>query len=137
VENRHSLDRWPLVYLAVFAWGIVGCGGGPQTFQVTGKVTFQDKPVDQGLINFRSSNGTLYGGGLQQGGLYECVLPLGDFEVRIDAPVPLPNGWKEGDPLPVNPRRLVPLKYANFRSAGLKATVSAEPSSHEIHFELK
>lgn len=114
-----------------------GCDGGPAVYDVAGRVTYQGEAVDSGTINFRSDDGKLYGGGLQANGQYEYRLPQGEYAVRIDAPTPLPSGWKEGDPLPTDARRLAPLKYASFRSSGLTALVSADANSHSIDFELK
>ena len=130
-KQRLTLSAWALLFCV-----LVGCDSGPQTHRVSGQVTFQGKPVDQGLINFRGEDGSLYGGALEQDGEYECRLPAGEFDVRIDAPAPMPPGWKEGDPLPRRPQRLAPLKYANFRSAGLRATVSSDPDTHRIDYEL-
>lgn len=116
---------------------VIGCGEGSNTFNVSGKVTYQGTAVEQGTINFRNAEGKLFGGGLQSGGEYEFDLPKGDYQVRIDAPAPMPVDWKEGDPLPTGTKRLAPMRYANFDSSGLTTKVTEDASSHSVDFELK
>lgn len=114
-----------------------GCGDNPNAFSVSGKVTYQGKPIEQGTINFRSADGKLFGGGLQAGGDYEFDLPPGDYQVRVDAPEPMPSDWKEGDPLPTGKKRLAPMRYANFDSSGLTINVTQDADSRNFDFELR
>jgi len=85
-----------------------GCGSGGATVHVSGKITFQDKPVTSGLINFLPASGRPLGGGIQADGTYQYQLPPGEYKVRIDTPPAIPAGWKEGDPPPKMGPRQVP-----------------------------
>jgi hypothetical protein len=51
------LRRWALVKVAALAVvGIVGCGSGPKTYPVKGKVVFKGgEPVTDGRIQFQST----------------------------------------------------------------------------------
>lgn len=100
-------------------------------------MTYQDQVIGQGTINFRAADGALYGGGLSSDGTYSYQLPSGQYQVRVDAPAPIPSGWKEGDPMPTGVNRLAPLKYANFGSSRLTATISDDPSSHKLDLQLR
>lgn len=135
--TMHWSPGWLATGAACVLLQLVGCGGGTATNIVTGKVTYQGNPIPQGTINFRAADGKLFGGGLSADGGFEFELPDGDYEVRVDAPAPMPSGWKEGDPLPTNHKRLAPLKYANFGSSGLIASISADPSTHQLDFGLE
>ena len=111
-----------------------GCGGGDAS-SLTGAVTIKGAPVTTGIIGFRKEGAPLAGGPIGADGTYSVSLPPGEYKVRIDAPAPLPPGWKEGQPLPPATARLVPESYANFDTSGLTATVTGE-SSQKIDFAL-
>jgi hypothetical protein len=113
-----------------------GCGNGPSTVAVTGKVTYQGKPVVDGLINFRANGQPLLGGSTNADGAYEFDLPVATYQVRIETPPKLPQGWKEGDPPPKMGPRQVPEKFGSFSTSGLTATVTDEAGSQEVNFNL-
>lgn len=137
ILNQHRNYLCWAFAVSVSCLSLAGCGDDSAGHAVSGKVSFQGQPIDQGTINFRATDGSLYGGGLGADGSFEYELPSGDYQVRIDAPAPMPSGWKEGDPMPSGDKRLVPLKYANFGSSGLSASISDDPSSHQIDYQLK
>jgi hypothetical protein len=114
---------------------VVGCGGGADTTTVAGKITFNGQSVTRGIINFQAEGSRPIGGGIASDGTYSVELPPGQYKVRIDAPPAVPEGYREGDPLPPLGPRLVPEKYANFNSSGLTATVTAD-GSQSIDFNL-
>lgn len=113
--------------------GLSGCSGGGAS-SLSGAVTVKGVPVTAGVIGFRKEGAPMAGGPIGADGSYSVTLPPGEYKVRIDAPAPLPPGWKEGQPLPNLPR-LVPESYANFDTSGLTATVTGE-SSQKVDFAL-
>lgn len=115
---------------------LVGCGGGTGGSTVRGKITYQGKQVTSGLINFKGAQAQPLGGAIMPDGTYEFVLPPGDYQVRIDAPPELPEGLKEGDPIPKLGPRLAPEKFADFNSSGLTLTVTGE-KSQQADFALQ
>ena len=137
---QQSLDMpswYRLASLAVVLGIAIGCDTGPTTFSVSGTVTYKGQPLKSGLINFKEPRGRPLGGGIRPDGTYEFDVPAGEYQVRIDAPAPLPEGHQPGDPLPQGVERLAPLKYASFGSSGLSATVRAEGGAQTIDFELE
>lgn len=114
--------------------GLLGCSGGDAS-SLTGAVTIKGAPVTTGVIGFRREGVPVAGGPINADGSYSVTLSPGEYKVRIDAPAPLPPGWKEGQPLPPATARLVPENYANFDTSGLTATVTGE-SSQKVDFAL-
>jgi hypothetical protein len=123
-----------LALLALPLLVAAGCGGGDPT--VSGKITFNGKPVTDGIINFQAKGSKPLGGGINSDGMYTFELPPGEYQVRIDAPPPYPPGWKEGDPLPPLGPRPVPEKYASFNSSGLKANITGNEDPQTVDFVL-
>jgi hypothetical protein len=132
--QRRYRNRFLLI--ALFSSTVVGCNRGLATKNVTGTITYQNKPVTSGLINFLPEKGRPLGSGIQSDGTYSVKLPPGKYQVRIDAPAPPPEGFKEGMPMPKLAAPLVPEKYANFASSGLTATIEEQGSSQQVDFKL-
>lgn len=53
---KHCLFTGSLL-LTLFVTFLSGCGGGPKVVEVTGTVTYQDKPVSNLLVHFKPENG--------------------------------------------------------------------------------
>jgi hypothetical protein len=120
----------------------LGCGSsGPEMASVSGKVTYQGKPVPKGTIAFVATdpsrpNAT---GQLDANGFYRLQTresndgaELGDYDVTI---------YSHEEPIlqyipkvPVKPQRLSPAKYENPKTSGLKRTVKS--GSNTFDFEL-
>lgn len=128
--------RLRFVAIAVVSLALVGCGsagGGGTT--VKGAISYKGAAVTSGVINFLKQGATPLGGAISSDGTFEFVLPPGEYQVLINAPAPLPAGWKEGDPLPTAPP-LVPEKFASFGTSGLTASVGAE-SPQQVDFAIQ
>jgi hypothetical protein len=121
----------PLTVVVLF----VGCGDGVATTAVQGSITFNGKPVTFGVINFKPAQGQPLGGEIRSDGTYQFELPPGEYQVRIDSPPKMPEGYKEGDPLPKLGPPQVPAQYANYGTSGLTATVGAD-SPQQLDFNL-
>ena len=115
----------------------VGCGGS-DLVSVKGKVTYDDKPVSSGTINFVSDNGSSYGN-LKPDGSYELMtikpgdgaLP-GTYKVTVVAMQDQGNVLPEArNPLPPP---TVPLKYTSLATSDLTAKV--EKKNNLIDFNL-
>ena len=116
---------------------LAGCGSSDSGHLVSGRVSYEEQPVGQGTINFRSTDGKLFGGGLGSDGSFSYRLPNGTYQVRVDAPAPIPADWKEGDPIPTGGKRLAPLKYATFGSSRLTVNITDTPESHQLILKLE
>jgi hypothetical protein len=124
---------------------IVGCGESiefPETFPVSGKVTYKGEPVPKGTITFQPDEGQAAVGEIQSDGTYKLstfgegdgALP-GHHRVFVIAntadPTKIPGsspGWKP-------PKDLVPKKYNKLETSGLQANVEKGPT--EVDFDLK
>ena len=131
-----------LVVLSFASWGCGGARGKmPELGKVNGKVTYNGKPVTKGTVSFvptspgrRNATGTL-----DPNGYYKLQTEtagdgaeLGDYDVTIfshDEPI---LDYKPK--VPVKPQPLVPTKYENPKTSGLKRTVKS--GSNTFDFEL-
>ena len=129
----------------------VGCAGG--TADVTGKVTYEGKPVGYGNVIVISSDGEAKYGPLQSDGSYRVTaVKFGEAKVAVSSPpppgaVPAPKGGREGaegedkipaglTPPPVDQELLkrwfaIPTKYADPTKSGLTVNVG-EKSPYDI-----
>jgi len=131
-----------LVVLACASLVPVACGStGPNMARVTGKVTYQGKPVPKGSVTFVS---TAEGGRNATGQLD----PEGNYTLQTEQPG---DGALVGDYLvtiyahdepildyipkkPIPPKILTPTKYEKVETSGLKATVKS--GSNKFDFDL-
>jgi hypothetical protein len=134
------------VYLGALALAVstlAGCGrGGPEMARVSGKVTYQGKPVVKGTIAFLpvAPGGRAATGEIGPDGSYRVQTEepndgaqLGEYRVTIsahDEPV-----LDYTPRVPVQPKLLVPAQFENPETSGLKKTV--ERGSNVFDFDLK
>jgi hypothetical protein len=123
----------PRALLCTAALLAAGCGGDAMT-TVSGNITYNGKPVTNGLINFQPAQGKTYGGPIASDGSYSYEIPPGEYRVRIDAPGPAP-AWEEGQPEPKPVPRLAPEKYADYKTSGLTAKVT-DAGDQTVDFKL-
>jgi hypothetical protein len=119
----------------------LGCGGGPEMAGVSGRVTYNGKPVSKGTISFVSTdpdrpNAT---GQLDANGRYRLQTHepgdgarLGDYDVTIYTHQEERLQYVPKTPQKVE--RLTPEKYENPKTSGLKRTVKS--GSNSIDLEL-
>jgi hypothetical protein len=128
--------RFLIVALSLF---LVGCGGGDQgRYTVTGKVTFQGQPVEQGEITFEDpAAGQVNSSPLGSGGSYSLEVPAGDFKVSVAPPLIEMKGTADSPPDMVrNPAvKNIPKKYWVQETSGLSAKV--DKNAKAFDFELK
>ena len=121
----------------------IGCGdSGPPKASVTGKVTFEGKPVTKGTVTFlaidpkgRNATGAIGPDGsytLQTETAGDGAL-LGDYVVGISARDDEVLDYTPPKPIP--PKYLVPAKYEDPKTSELKATVKS--GSNSFPFDLK
>lgn len=120
----------------------IACGpSGPELAQVSGKITYQGKPVPKGRVTFVSTaeGGRNATGELSSDGSYRLQTEnpgdgalLGQYNVTVfahDEPILdyIPRK-------PVQPKILAPTKYEKPDTSDLKATVQS--GSNTFNFEL-
>jgi len=133
--------RTRLLVLAIAAMVPIACSGGSGLSSVSGKVTYQGKPVPKGTVAFQSTNpeGRNATGAIGEDGSYtlqtenpgDGALP-GDYNVTISARDEVILDYIPLKPPPV--KRLAPAKYEKAETSGLKATVKS--GSNTINFDL-
>jgi hypothetical protein len=119
----------------------LACGGsGPEMARVTGKVSYQGKPVIKGSVVFvGTGNNRNATGQLDSNGFYKLQTEtagdgaeLGNYQVTIYAHDE--KILQYTPTVPVKVERRTPEKYENPKTSGLKATVKR--GSNEFNFEL-
>ena len=142
-QGLHPGWRSGLVALAFAVAVVPGCGrSGPEMARVSGKVTYQGKPVPKGTITFLpvAPTGRTATGAISADGSYTLQTEepadgaqLGEYRVTIyshDEPV-----LDYTPPQPVKPKLLVPASFEDPETSGLKKTVVR--GSNVIDFDLK
>jgi len=134
-----------LICLLVFA---VGCQTGkPKSAQyvdVTGKVTYQGKPVTGGQVSFFNDQGFNNNGVIDENGNYKISSPVGNVKIMVDNRM-LRQGQREAAKMGAGPRpggeqpnpikgkfMRLPEKYSAPDKTDLTYTVSNGPQTHDI-----
>jgi hypothetical protein len=145
VANRRAVARPLAGFLALALVGLVpvACGPtGPEMASISGKVTYNGKPVPKGTITFIPvvQGGRNAVGVIGPDGSYSIQTEkpgdgalLGDYNVTISAHDEAVLDYIPAKP--VEPKLLAPAKYENPKSTDLKATVKRGASP--INFDLK
>ena len=120
----------------------VGCGGANPLGRkpVSGNVTLNGTPIENGSIAFSPLDGGTQSGGLISGGNYsieeEKGLVPGKYRVEIyaqPAAPELPPGHMPGDPLPPPPKEMVPPEW-NVNSKQTIEVTADSPT--EFNFDI-
>ncbi len=118
-----------LSLLIISLLGFSGCKEPEKLGRIGGKVTFQGKPVTEGLVLFSCiDKGVNMTAQLKKDGSYEIImakgagLPLGEYRVCVSPPVPF---YQIGEKPPARPKQYpnIPAKYRNNQTAALTTTV--------------
>ena len=126
--------------VSVVAIGLAGCGGEPRA-DVTGKVTYNGKPLAFGSVIMLKAGGpgepTV--AEIQPDGTYTFYgIPVG--ETRIGVVSSNPNfklelrGDQKQPPPKADPKLWFPIpsKYSQPTDSGLRCSLSAGPNAHDI-----
>ena len=115
---------------------LAGCGqGGPQTFDVSGTVTFDGAPVEQGEIVFRDPAGQEKGyGGIITDGKFSFESSPGKKRVEITAMRVVPGEFDTMNPGEKTPKMepYIPEKY----NGASELTAEVSSSSKTFNFPL-
>jgi ribosomal protein L35AE/L33A len=125
--------------------GAMGCSkGGDRSASVSGKVTYNDKPVTSGTVVFIGADGKASDTGVvQPDGTYSVAhAPTGAVKVSFDNPAPAKTTG--GAPLPANDPEAkenakeaslyvpTPAKYKDPNQSGLTCTLKSGKNSYDV-----
>jgi hypothetical protein len=135
LPTRREWSRVCLI-LAVAALGCGGGGDGPRTYSVSGTVSYDGKPIEEGRIQFRNtgSDGRAYSAEIKNGN-YQMMSEAGSMKVEIIASRVVPGKMQkseDGEMVPVR-EMFIPAKY----NSQTTLTTEVKPQSQNIPFDLK
>jgi len=127
-----------------------GCGRGPKLVNATGIVKYKDKPIPGAdVLMMSDANSAPSMGRTDDQGYFTVTTDgkpgawVGSYRVAITAA----RNKREvsasqaltmtSEQIAANREDLIPIKYNNFESSGLTATVAADPSANQFVFDLK
>jgi hypothetical protein len=119
-------------------WVLTSCSSAPPRGIVSGEVTFDGQPVEDGTILFEpeGGQGQTAGGPIKEG-KYSAEVPVGKMRVRINGNKKTGRRYKVYDtpesPVVDEVVELLPPKY-NINS---ELTVEVKPGAQQIPFHLK
>ncbi len=125
------------VFVAV-AVLVAGCSGGPEFGDVSGTVSYDGKPVEDGSITFTPTDGKGQGGGgTIKDGKYTAKVSLGTMKVNISGSKVV--GKKKVYNTPNSPEmpiteEILPNKYSDRNKTEL--TFEVKPGPGEKNWEL-
>ena len=132
--------RWLVVslFLPVLI-STLGCGAGDKNprYKITGKVTYQGQPVEEGTITFEDpATGQVNSSPLSSGGVYSLDLPVGDYKVSVSPPLVEVKSTADTPP-DMLPKKVnnIPKKYWILESSGLTAQIAKDKRTFD--FDLK
>ncbi|NLX94920.1 MAG: carboxypeptidase regulatory-like domain-containing protein [Rhodopirellula sp.] len=127
------------VFLSFFA---AGCGSSEPLGRISGTVTYNGQPVEEGIVSFHNAEtGRAGQAELQSGGTYEIDtakggLEPGQYQVSILPPTETTTDSETGETTHKTKEvSNIPDKYRSGRTSGLSARV--EEGSNEFDFSLE
>lgn len=139
--GRYDRPHGFLFGMATVVCGLLlaGCNADtrPPQREVTGKVTFQGSPIEQGMITFEdAAKGYAESSELGPGGSYALKAPEGSYKVYIEPPIIVVEDTAES---PGGEEEMqvdnIPPQYRNSVDSPLTATVAGEVTVQD--FDLK
>ena len=136
ITNGGFFVAWSVLMISAIA--LSGCKPSEKLGRIGGKVTFQGKPVSEGIVLFSCiDKGVNMTAALAKDGSYEIImakgagLPLGAYRVCVTPP---PEFYPIGQPAPPKPKPYpnIPAKYRNYQTSGLTVTVEDGENPFDI-----
>ena len=134
MRGRPGSKKTTYTLLAIAAL-IVGCGGEPPTYAVTGAVTFNGKPLSYGTVRYYGPGGTpVISTAIDSSGTYSLQAPPAKYTVTVYAVPTLesdPNAWMyEGGIKPGAKAQgpSVPGKYSDIGTSPFRYEILNEES---------
>jgi hypothetical protein len=131
--------RLALVAALAVSLYATGCGSGPRTYPVTGRVTMNGQPITSGSVQFVAVEGANYEpvSDIGADGTYRLVTlekegaPLGKYKVLVRSVAPS----DPKDPYSI-PKSTIPEKYAKVDETDLVMEVVSSPGPNAYDINL-
>ena len=107
---------------------------GPETANISGKVTFGGEPVREGTVTFEARESGYVGEAeLKSDGRYEMSIPIASYNVAVRPPM-VEVATAEDTPPSMDYKEVknIPNRYRSFETSGLKAEVKAGGSTADF-----
>ena len=138
--SRKRITSWLCLVVLASVQLCIGCGPTPAT--ITGKVTFEGKPITTGSIAFLTQNGKVVSGNIWQGEYQVVGVEIGPkARVSVISHHPSPMMRPPTGPIEDVPQREslefvpIPDRYASAAESGLFCDVVEGEQTHD--FSLK
>jgi hypothetical protein len=135
-------SKW-LAGLLVVAAAIAGCNPGPKMAPVTGKVLYNGKPLEFGVITFQPPSGQPAQGDIQSDGAFTLSTyklndgaVVGKHKIRIACYESQRPGIPKAPGEQMLGKLLIPEKYTFFDQSGLTADVRPD-GNDPFEFDLR
>lgn len=128
-----------LLICVVVSTLLTGCpsNNGPPRYKISGKVTYQGQPVEEGNITFAdTTTGQVNEGPLGAGGTYSTELPAGSYKVSVAPPL-IETKPTADTPPDLVPKKVnnIPKKYWVQETSGFTADIAKDKRTFD--FDLK
>lgn len=140
--RRTRLSRLPALWLLSGACAALTSGCGAKTGELTGRVTFHDKQLQQGTVLAASSGGSVHSGVIQSDGSYTIPgIPVGPAKIAVNCPDPrevkvIPRKKEDNVPTAdISTWIAIPEKYADPEKSGL--SIDIKPGTNTFPIDLK
>ena len=141
-QRARGLPHTLHLMLALLLTLLTGCGGGPKPLPVSGVVTLDGQPVaDAGVMFCPAENGPMASGTTDAKGKFQLKTTnalgamAGQYRVAISKKEESgPTTFGVVDPRRIKVKWIIPQKYSNPETSGLKAAVGRDQS--EFTFAL-
>jgi hypothetical protein len=127
-----AFGMWVLITTGLF---IAGCRESTNKISTAGSVTYNGEPLNNGAIAFYPVTGRPTIVSLSADGHYTVDLDPGHYVVTVQSSTKLPEGFKEGDPVPP-PKHVLPPEYSVRARSKLSATIKAN-QTEPVDFTLE
>ncbi|MEW4564775.1 hypothetical protein AB1K70_19705 [Bremerella sp. JC770] len=141
------MSRWITTLVILCTVAALGCSRGPEMGTITGEVLYDGKPLSHGTILMEVSGYRLSRGEIKEGKIVNVTtvtpgdgVPVGEANVSINSIAektikPSGQSVTGGDEGMLQGQDLIPVRYSNPSTSGLKATI--KPGENVLLFELK
>jgi hypothetical protein len=149
--RKPASGRGRVAGLGLLLLAALGCGGGTETGEVTGRVTYRNKTVPAGTVTLLASNGKPYNAPIQADGSYAISnVPVGPAKLAVTSTEEAParaaatasrSGGKgatrlqnveEGRAAAGAAKSRIPLGYGDLSRSGLTVEVKGGPTMYNI-----